>query len=53
MQTCSKCKKFECSCGPIERVRIGHVMTVVVTVPDSIGSAVKHDYVGGGIWSGN
>jgi hypothetical protein len=53
MQSCSKCKEFECSCSAKERVRIGPVMGVVVTVPDSIGSAVKHDYVGGDIWSGN
>jgi hypothetical protein len=33
MQTCSKCKEFECSCSPNERVRIGHVMGVVLTVP--------------------
>ena len=38
-----KCKEFARSCDPIERLRIGPVMIVVLTVPDSIGSVVKHD----------
>jgi len=53
MQILKIYKEFERSCGPTEQVWTFPVMIVVLTLSDSIGSVLKHDFVGGYIWSGN